>query len=81
MIITEYGKQFKPCAVFDNNENIWGTEKHNVKIYSPQEIKLLDMQNTVFVITSSYYEEIFLQLQNFGAKHIILFEEVLRMNA
>ncbi len=76
-----YGKDYLPICVFDNNEMMWGTTKHNINIYNPEKIKTLDMQTTVFIITSSYFDEITEQLEGYSAKHIILFEEILRMNA
>ncbi len=76
----EYANSYPPDLVFDNNDRVWGTTKHGVMICNPKEIETLDMENTVFIITSGYFEEIKLQLESFGAKNIILFEEILRMN-
>ncbi len=76
-----YANYYSPFCVLDNNEKVWGTKKQGVEICNPKILKTLDMKNTTFIITSAYYEEIKLQLENEGAQHIILFEEILRMNA
>lgn len=53
---------FDVAALCDNNKKLWGKEKEDYKIISPNELKNFDKDNIYIIIASSYYMEIYKQL-------------------
>ena len=62
------GEKNKPLAAFDNDPDIWGTEKHGVMIKPPHELPKYMKEGTKVVITNANPEKIIAQLEEMGIK-------------
>lgn len=66
-----------PVFAVDNNESLWGMEKHGVPIYAPEKLK--EDPQKVCIICNGFYEEIAEQIEGYGVKNVLLSEEIGRM--
>ncbi len=71
----DFGQQYKPNFVVDNNARLWGSNKLGLSIKSPAELT----KEHVVIICNQYYEEVMMQLENMGITKYILNEEIYRM--
>ncbi len=61
-----WGEKYPPSFLVDNNPATWGTERHGIKIKSPEEIRNVEPERRNVFICNMYYREIKAQLDNMG---------------
>lgn len=67
-----YGKKYPPLFTCDNNKNLWGTEFEGLEVKSPEVLKNLPKDCSIF-ICNVYYNEIEKQLRDMGVENDIEF--------
>ncbi len=72
-----YGQQCRPIMIVDNNEALWGVEKHGNIVQNPENILLLNKEQRMVVICVKYYGiylQIKEQLKQMGIEEFVWFD-------
>lgn len=72
-----YGQQYRPIMIVDNNEALWGVEKHSNIVQKPESILQLNSEQRMVVICVKYYGiylQIKEQLKQMGIEEFVWFD-------
>lgn len=63
--MANYGEEFPPLYICDNNRGLWGKKAFNTEVISPEQLNELEPDVAIF-ICNMYYEQVSAQLKRMG---------------